>query len=155
MEIEQVVIFEGMTAKFHESLRRDEDQLPSERGFALTMGIAFYVLAGIATWHRQAFEIREIIAVALGTIFLVVGYTKPLWLRPLNKAWAKLGHVLFLIMNPIIMLLLYSAAIMPMGVLLRMFGKDPLHRKIDKNVKSYWVVREIPGPPPETMTRQF
>jgi hypothetical protein len=34
-------------------------------------------------------------------------------------------------------------------------GRDPLHLKFDRQAGSYWVVREPPGPAPETMTQQF
>jgi hypothetical protein len=144
-----------MKKSFHETLTRDDEEIPSERSFARVMGIAFYVLAAIAWWHRQSFAWVEVVLAGIGTAFLLIGYTKPLWLRPLNKAWAKLGHVLFKITNPIIMALLYTITIIPMGLLLRLFGKDPLKRTFDAQAPSYWVTREFQGPAPETITRQF
>jgi hypothetical protein len=38
---------------------------------------------------------------------------------------------------------------------MRLLGRDLLSLKLDRQAQSYWVVREPPGPAPETMIRQF
>jgi hypothetical protein len=35
------------------------------------------------------------------------------------------------------------------------FGKDFLRLRIDRSAKSYWIEREPPGPPPQSMKNQF
>lgn len=129
--------------------------MPSELSFARVMAGACAVFASIAWWHHGEFEIHASVLLATGAGFLITGYTKPTLLRPLNKAWAQLGHVLFKVTNPIIMVALYVITMVPMGLLMRLFKKDPLHRTLDADAHSYWVVREFPGPAPETITRQF
>jgi hypothetical protein len=144
------------STQFHESLDREEAQdMPSERSFAHVMGGAFYVLAALAWYRGGHFDARDFRLIAVGSIFLAVGYTRPILLRPLNKLWMQFGHLLFKFTNPVIMLTIYALTILPMGLLMRAMGKDPLQRNFDKNAKTYWVTREIPGPPPETMKRQF
>ena len=39
--------------------------------------------------------------------------------------------------------------------LMRAFGKDPLRLKWQKDAESYWIVRDPPGPLPNTMSKQF
>ena len=46
-------------------------------------------------------------------------------------------------------------AIAPIGLVMRMFGKDFLRLKLDRNAKSYWIDRAPPGPPPQSMKNQF
>jgi hypothetical protein len=40
-------------------------------------------------------------------------------------------------------------------LLMRLAGKDPMRRKFEPGAKSYWIVREPPGPAPETFRNQF
>ncbi len=142
--------------QFHELLDHEESiPLPSERSFAHVMGALFFILAGIRWWHREHIDAVILVLLAVGAAFLFIGYTKPLLLRPLNKLWMQFGHLLFKITNPIIMFLIYAVTIVPMGLALRVLGKDPLRRAFDAKAATYWIMRDIPGPPPETMKRQF
>ena len=141
-----------MPAQFHESLERAEAHaLPSEQSFARVMAGACYVLAVIGWWRGGNIALLVII----GSGFLATGYLKPEWLAPLNRAWAKFGAVLFKFTNPIVMFAMYAVAILPMGLLMRALGKDPLKRTFDAKAQTYWITRDIAGPPPESMRRQF
>jgi len=51
--------------------------------------------------------------------------------------------------------LVFFLAVTPTALILRMMGKDPLRRKIDRTASSYWIDREPPGPAPDSMTNQF
>ena len=59
------------------------------------------------------------------------------------------------IMAPIIMGALLYLVVTPIGLLMRLFGKDPLRLKMDPSSKSYWIKRDPPGPAPESMSDQF
>jgi hypothetical protein len=37
----------------------------------------------------------------------------------------------------------------------RLFGRDPLHLKWDRDANTYWQFRQPPGPRPDSMTNQF
>jgi hypothetical protein len=142
--------------QFHEILHKDESiDLSSERSFAHVMGGAFYVIAAIVWWNSEAFDGIETRLVIIGSLFLAIGYIRPLWLRPLNKLWMKFGLLLFKITNPIIMLLIYVITILPIGLIMRLLGKDPLRRKKDAAAESYWIIREHPGPSADSIKRQF
>jgi hypothetical protein len=40
-------------------------------------------------------------------------------------------------------------------MLMRLCGKDSLRLRREPDAASYWIEREPPGPPPETMRNQF
>ena len=67
----------------------------------------------------------------------------------------KLGLLLHRIVSPVIMALLFYGTILPIGLLMRLTGKDPLRRKLDKNAASYWLPRSDARPPSEAMRQQF
>ena len=49
----------------------------------------------------------------------------------------------------------YYSLLMPIGLVMRLCGKDPLRLRRDPDAPSYWLVRDPPGPAPETMKNQF
>ncbi len=42
------------------------------------------------------------------------------------------------------MSLVYFITVLPIGITMRLFGKDLLKPKLDKSVKSYWIERKEP-----------
>ena len=42
------------------------------------------------------------------------------------------------------MALVYFSTVMPIGLIMRLLGKDLLLQKLDKKAKSYWIKRTIP-----------
>jgi len=45
------------------------------------------------------------------------------------------------IIAPIVMALVYFLTVLPIGLIMRLLGKDLLRQEIDKNAKSYWIER--------------
>jgi len=85
----------------------------------------------------------------------LVALIKPTLLTGLNKLWIKLGLLLGKVVSPIALGILFYIIITPIGLLIRINGKDPLRLKFDPNAKSYWIPREPPGPPPDSFKNQF
>ena len=56
-------------------------------------------------------------------------------LAPLNHQWMRFGLLLHKITNPIIMGLVFFVTVTPTALVMKMMGKDPLNRKIDRNAK--------------------
>ena len=137
----------------HESLVRAEDIVgPSDRSFGLTIGAVCAVIGGIRalTGHGHA-------AWWLGAALIIVLFAL-LWpsaLAPFNRLWLRIGLALNRVVSPIVMTVLFVATIVPIGVLLRLRGKDPLRLKPRPDKPTYWITREPSGPASETMKNQF
>jgi hypothetical protein len=149
-----------MRPSFHEDFSRKEEVKGStDRSFGLTVGGILLAIAAARTalhlWHGTASGWTEGAFAAIGVLLLGFGLVAPSRLAPLNRAWTGLGLLLFKVVNPIVLGLIYLTTIVPIGLFMRATGRDPLHLKFDRQAGSYWVVREPPGPAPETMTRQF
>jgi len=91
----------------------------------------------------------------LAAIFVTVALVRPGVLTPLNVAWMKFGLMLHRVVNPLVMGLLFFGTVLPTGLILRAMGKDLLRLKPEASSDSYWIVREPPGPSPESMKDQF
>lgn len=75
-------------------------------------------------------------------ILALAGLAVPELLRPVFKAWMKLAHVLNRIMTPIVMGIVFFGVVLPMGLVMRAMGKDPMQRKLLERVESYRVQSE-------------
>ena len=141
------------TSQLHEDFSREEHvKAGTDRGFGQVFAGFFAILAGFSYWHGTT---TWHYTLPIAAAFLVVAYVYPKALGPLNRLWLKFGLLLYKVMNPLILGLLFFVTIMPIGLVMRAFGKDFLRLKIDRNAKSYWIDRSPPGPPPQSMKNQF
>ena len=76
-------------------------------------------------------------------IFLIMGITKSRFLTPFNIAWIKFGELLGVIISPLIMSLVYFLVVLPIGILMRVLGKDLLSLKFNKNIETYWNKKKL------------
>ena len=53
--------------------------------------------------------------------------------------WYKLGLILHKILSPIILFIVYFFSIVIVGLIMKVFRRDTLKKKYDKNIKSYWI----------------
>ncbi len=118
-----------------------EIECGSERSFGLVFAGVLLIIGLYPALHEA--DIR-IWALALSGLFLVLGLGFPQVLALPNKLWFKLGLALGAIVAPIVMMLVYFIAVVPIGLLMQLAGKDLLQQKLDKNKKSYWIIREQP-----------
>ena len=77
----------------------------------------------------------------------------PQVLKPVFIAWMKFGHVLGWINTRIILGVVFFLIFAPTALLIRLFGKDPMHRQLDATTSTYRVKSE--KPPRERMERPF
>ena len=146
----------------HEDYSRDEAiEGSSDRSFGLTVGgillAIVLVRLGLQWWRSGAvtFGWFELVLGGIGGALFLLGLIAPAILAPLNRAWMKLGLLLFTIVNPIVLALIFLVTIVPIGLGLRLFGKDPLRLRFEPDAKSYWIERDPPGPAPDSMPQQF
>ena len=132
-----------------ESGNHIEVKMSSEKGFGLVFAVVFFLIGFFPVMNAGTVRLWALI-VAFG--FLVLAYLAPRLLSVPNKLWFKLGMALGAVVAPIVMALVYFVSIVPIGLIIRLTGKDPLRRKLDQNAKTYWIERDQPV---GTMKDQF
>ena len=124
----------------------------SNKSFGLLIGGVLLLVAGLHYWkERPDFFVWLIVAVG----FIAVALLMPRILAPLRRLWLKLGHLMSIVISPIILALMYVLAIVVTGVLIRLFGKDLLSLKLKPEEASYWIKRNPPGPEFKSLADQF
>ena len=94
-------------------------------------------------------------ALAAAAVFCGLALLLSRALAPLNRLWSRFGLLLSKIVSPIVLALLYFLTVVPVGLLMRLSGKDPLRLRFDPKAESYWIPRTPPGPAPDSMKNQF
>jgi len=64
----------------------------------------------------------------------------PLTLKPSYRLWMKLGLLLGRITTPVILALVFFLVVVPMAIGMRIMGRDPMARQIDRNAETYRVI---------------
>jgi len=113
----------------------------SEKGFGVVFAIVFVLIGLYPLVHGGRVRLWALVA---AFILLALAFLAPKALSVPNKLWFKLGMVLGAIIAPIVMALVYFTTVAPIGLIIRLTGKDLLREKLDKSAKSYWIERDQP-----------
>lgn len=140
----------GRSTDFHEDFHRDElVSGPSDRGFGFVFCGVFAVLAGLLAWGESD---HWVWAAAAAAIFLALALIAPKLLGPLNRLWLRFGLLLHKVMTPVLMGAFFFGGVLPIGLLMRIFGARPLQIRFDSKAASYWIERD---PAPVSFKDQF
>ena len=112
--------------------------ISSNRNFGLVFFIVFLL---IAIWPLKDNESIRIWAIVISFIFFILGILNSRLLTPLNLIWVKFGEYIGKILAPVVMGIIYFFVLTPIGILMRLIGKDLLKMKFSKE-NSYWIKRE-------------
>ena len=117
-----------------------------------SFGIVFFVFFLIIGLYPLINEDNvRIWSIVISIIFLILGLINSQILTPLNILWFKFGMLLGRFVSPIVMGLVFFLVVTPTGLIMKLFNKDLLKLRKNKN-SSYWIKK------PETkseMKNQF
>ena len=116
-----------------------EIKTSSNKSFGLVFFVIFII---IALWPLLKDGNIRIWSIIVSIIFLILGLLNSKILTPFNKLWMRLGALLGIIVSPIVMGVVYFGIITPIGLIMKLFGKDVLNLKLDKNKKTYWTLKK-------------
>jgi len=113
-------------------------KMPTNRNFGIVFFIIFLI---ISIWPLLNENQIRFWSLAISLIFFVLGAINSKLLTPLNKVWFKFGILIGNIIAPIVMGIIFFLIVTPIGIILRLFGKDLLNLK--KNTSNtYWINKD-------------
>jgi hypothetical protein len=109
------------------------------RTFGLMVGGIFSIIGLWPVLFRG--DSPRVWAISIGGALVGLGLALPSSLKHIHRIWMKIGHVLGYINTRILLGAIFYGMITPMGVIMRLFGKDPMHRTLESGADTYRVIR--------------
>jgi hypothetical protein len=119
------------------------EHVQQPRKFGLSVGGVLLLFAGIAAWRSHP-TLAAVLAVPAAALVLG-GLVAPAALVPVERRWMAAAAVLGAFNTRILLTVAYYLVITPVGLILRVAGRDPLDRRLHSG-PSYWT-RRPPEPP--------
>jgi hypothetical protein len=98
-----------------------------ERSFGVSVGLVLCAIAA-ALWWRGRIGRAEVVG-GIGAFLLLAGLIHAPLLKYPSAAWWKFSRVLGHVNARILLTILFSIVLVPLSVLWRLMGKDPLARR--------------------------
>ena len=113
-------------------------KLNKQFGFIFSV---FFFLLGIIIWLYDGSI--ALWAFGLSVVFITLSLTFPVILDPVRRGWLFIGKILHSVTNPLILFLMFGLIFVPVGLIFRLFRRDALGKKFEKNCKTYWINRDV------------
>ncbi len=106
--------------------------------FTAVIGVAVNLVAWMLWWRgRMAFEVP--IATAVGAALAVgTALVRPRWFRGFYRGGMTVSFHIGQVIGKVLLTLFFFLVVTPMGLLLRLFGKDLLHLHWDRQDTTWW-----------------
>ena len=114
---------------------------------------AFTVLGALLFWH--VIPLWKILGAAtpavaygvwsLGVLSALLSIAAPTLNRPLFVTLSVIAFPIGVVMSYVIMGVFFFVILSTLGLIFRLAGRDPLHRRFDAAAASYWIPREKPA----------
>ncbi len=120
---------------------------PSRRQL-LVFGLAWLVVFGslsLRLWHKDLHPF----ALGLGALTVIVPLIGLIWPRGLRLVYIGLTYATYpigFVVSHLVLAALYYLVLTPIGVVMKLFGYDPLARRFDSKSTSYWQQRQTSKP---------
>jgi len=124
------------------------------RQFGLILGGILCVLFGfLLPWLWNWDSQPNWVFIGIGIATIIWALLAPDSMKLLYYGWMRIALLIGNTINSIILAVVFFVVITPMGLVMRMLGKDPLRRKIDEQAISYRVASK--ARPKNHMERPF
>jgi len=101
--------------------------------------LAVVAIVAVVLWRRGALGAGGFLAVIVASLLLAIAATlRPRPVRPVYRAAMTVAFYLGQVMGRLLLALAFLVVVTPLGVALRLGGKDLLRLRRDRRSASYW-----------------
>jgi hypothetical protein len=98
--------------------------------FCGTIGALLY-------WKFDVPHVARIVWIAAAAVTLVY-YAVPPIRRPIFVGWMYAAFPIGFVISYVLMAVIYYAVITPIGIMMRILGRDSMYRRFDRDAATYW-----------------
>jgi hypothetical protein len=101
-----------------------------EKSFGVSVGIVLCVIAALLVWRGRV--VRAEVVGGVGAVLLLLGLVYPPLLKYPSAAWWRFAKALGYVNARVLLTVLFSIVLVPLSLVWRVIGKDPLARRRDR-----------------------
>ncbi|MBP9865189.1 MAG: hypothetical protein KBC91_02170 [Candidatus Omnitrophica bacterium] len=125
--------------KLKDEIKNIDTSVKKLREFGLLVGGVFLSLGGLMAWRGKP---SAPIFFALGGFLFLFGVARPQVLRYIYIFWMAFAAVMGWVMSRVLLTVLFYTTVTPIGLLMRLQGKDLLDVKYPDSRPSFWLKRK-------------
>jgi saxitoxin biosynthesis operon SxtJ-like protein len=117
---------------------------PSRRDlmvFGLLLAVFTAIVGALMLWRTHEMSAARTVWIAGGTLSAIFFVVPPLR-RPIFLGWSYLTFPIGFVISHVILGFVYYVVFTLVGLVMRLVGYDPMHRKMDPAAKSYWIAHD-------------
>lgn len=111
------------------------------RQFSIALIVAAAAVGGILWWRLGPNPWSQGLWIG-GPIAGLIGLAIPIAIKPLFIALSVIAFPIGMVIGTLALVLVYYGVITPIGLVFKLIGRDPLHRKFDPEAPTYWLRRK-------------
>ena len=104
--------------------------------------LAFFGVLGATSWCKTGSFATACAFWAIGTTIPAIGLVRPATLLIFYLIASYATFPIGFVLSYVILAVVYYLVLTPIGIVLRLTGKDPMQRRFDRSAKTYWTTRE-------------
>jgi hypothetical protein len=135
-----------------EEIRAIKSGTKELRQFGFTIAAALCVIGCWLWWKESQWPVYLFIAAG---VLLLPAMFFPGLLKPFHRLWMTLGLCMGWVVTGVLMIVLFYLVVTPLGLLMKLRGRDPLKRRFDRETGSYWIPRDAGAADKKNYERQF
>jgi len=116
--------------------------------------MVFLAVFGLVAWFRLERHTAATVVWALAVIVPVAGWIVPALMRLVFLGLSYAAFPIGFVVSHLVLVAVYYLVLTPVGLALRIFRYDPMHRALEPDRSSYWIERES-EPDPKQYFRQY
>ena len=134
-------------------IRRDPSRRELTQFGFVWLGV--FVLFAVVAWLKWRSPTVSGVLAAAAVLVPVIGWLAPAFMRLVFLGLSYAAFPIGWVVSHVILALVYYVVLTPIGLTMRLLGRDPMIRGFDRDAPSYWIQRPRAAAKPARYFRQF
>jgi hypothetical protein len=133
--------------------RTKRTEAQEARRFGLILPIVLGAFAGSSFWRGHAIAWKVLLGIGAAA-FIASAAWPPAWLR-FFRLWMRLAEAMGFVMTRVLLGAFFFLILTPIGLILRLVGRDALSTSFRDGKPSYWIDKPVIEPSLDRYEKQF
>ena len=117
--------------------------------------LVFFAAVAAAMWFKLHSPVVTGTLACLAAVVPAVGWAVPAFMRLVFVGMSYLAWPIGFVVSHVLLAAVFYLVLTPIGLIMRLVGYDPMHRRFDPEAASYWIARDGAAREPKSYFRQF